>query len=98
MVSAEARRACLMPRNISTALLSLIIMAGVVSAQQKATDPNKFAVIINGPGGETAYAQQFEEWTRQLRSALTDKFGFDGKNIRILSEKADAGNARSTAE
>src|SRR6185295_3963128 len=49
-------------------------------------------------GGELAYAQQFEEWTAKLRSALTEKFGFDGKNIRVLSEKADAGNTRATAE
>src|SRR5262249_9416084 len=42
--------------------------------------------------------QQFEEWTRQLRSALTGKFGFDDKNIRILSEKDEAGTPRATAE
>ena len=58
-------------------------------------DGNKFVLIINGPGGESAYAQQFEEWSTQLRSALTEKLGFDGKNIRVLSEK---GEPRATAE
>ena len=67
----------------------------MVSAQTKAIDSNKFAVIIDGPGGEQAYTQQFEEWTGQLHSALTEKFGFDGKNIRVLSEK---GNTQATAE
>ena len=66
-------------------------------AQKKAApvDPNKFVLIIDGPGGEAAYAQQFEEWTGQLRTALTEKFGFESKNIEVLSEK---GEARATAE
>jgi len=77
--------------------LSFILMAGVASAQKKPVpiDPNKFVLIINGPGGEAAYARQFEEWTEQLRSSLAEKFGFDRRNIRVLSEK---GNARATAE
>ena len=78
------------------AFLWLVLTAGVVCAQKPApVDPNKFALIINGPGGETAYAQQFEEWTTQLRTALSEKFGFDAKNIRVLAEK---GEARATAE
>jgi hypothetical protein len=59
--------------------------ASVVCAQR--ADPNKFAVIINGPGGEPAYAKQFEEWTRQLSGVLAERFGFDSKNVRLLSDK-----------
>ena len=81
---------------IFCAFLWVVFMAGVACAQKAApVDPNKFALIINGPGGETAYAQQFEEWTTQLRTALSEKFGFDAKNIRVLAEK---GEARATAE
>lgn len=41
----------------------LLLAAGVASAQKKQAplDPNKFAVIINGAGGEPVYAKQFEE-------------------------------------
>src|SRR5262245_36497627 len=77
------------------ALCAFLWLPAVVPAQKKAIDANKFAVIIDGPGGEQAYTQQFEEWTGQLRSALTEKFGFDGKNIRVLSEKT---TPRATAE
>ena len=79
------------------AFLSLVLTPGMASAQKKLipVDPNKFVLIINGPGGESAYAQQFEEWTTQLRTALTEKFGFEAKNVRVLSEK---GEARATAE
>lgn len=82
------------------ALLSLVLMVGLAMAQKKTApvDANKFAVIINGPGGEPAYAKQFEEWTTQLSSALSGKLGFDSKNIRVLSEKAEGGSPRATAE
>src|ERR1051326_451694 len=76
-------------------LFWLLVFAGVVSAQKNSVDPNKFAVIIDGPGGEEVYAHQFDQWTDQLRSSLAEKFGFDRRNIRVLSEK---GEQRATAE
>jgi hypothetical protein len=80
-------------QKLFCAFCAFLWLPGSASAQK--VDPNKFALIINGPGGESAYTQQFEEWTGQLRTALSEKFGFDGKNIRILSEK---GEVRATAE
>ena len=53
------------------------------SAQTKG-DSNKFAVIINGAGGEAVYAKQFEEWTGQLSSVLSAKLGFDAKQLTVL--------------
>ncbi|HJT27853.1 MAG TPA: hypothetical protein VJ784_10630 [Pyrinomonadaceae bacterium] len=47
-------------------------------------DPNKFAVIVNGAGGEEVYAKQFEEWTGQLSSVLSSRFGFDTKQLTVL--------------
>lgn len=86
---------------IICAFLWLVLVAGVASAQKKQAplDPNKFAVIINGAGGEPVYAKQFEEWTGQLSAALSERFGFDSKQIRVLTEKpADASIPRATAE
>ncbi len=74
-----------MRRHIASIVL-VLLAASAVSAQR--VDPNKFAVIINGPGGEPAYAKQFEEWTKQLSGALAERFGFDGKNVRVLSDKS----------
>src|ERR1043165_2163535 len=62
-------------------------------------DSNKFAVIINGAGGEEEYAKQFEQWTKDLTTALTQNYGFDPNKLRVLTEKpADAHALRSTAE
>jgi hypothetical protein len=55
-----------------------------VGQKKAAGDPNKFALIINGAGGEAAYAKQFEEWTTQLSSVLSERFGFAGKQVKVL--------------
>ena len=63
------------------------------------SDPNKFAVIINGASGEAAYGKQFALWTSNLDAALTGRFGFAKDRIRILTEKPSGGTgARATAE
>jgi hypothetical protein len=69
----------------------LLLLAEVVCAQttkkKSPVDPNKFAVIINGAGGEPEYAKQFEQWSKELGSVLSERFGFDSKQIRVLTEK-----------
>lgn len=67
-------------------IVFVLLAAYVVCAQK--VDQNKFAVIINGPGGEPVYAKQFDEWTKQLSGVLVERFGFDSKNVRVLSEKS----------
>lgn len=57
-----------------------MVMAESVTCGQKG-DQNKYAVIINGPGGEAVYAKQFEEWTGQLSSVLAERYGFEAKHI-----------------
>ena len=84
-------------------LLLVVFMATVVCAQapkkKSPVDPNKYAVIINGASGELEYAQQFEKWTRELSVVLSERYGFDSKQIKVLTEKpADPATARATAE
>jgi len=67
------------------------MLAGVLCAQtphkKSPVDPNKFALIINGAGGEPEYAKQFERWSKELGSVLSERFGFDSKQINVLTEK-----------
>jgi hypothetical protein len=87
----------------------IMLLACVACAQTTTTpvppkkaapvDPNKFALIINGAGGEPVYAKQFEQWTTELSSVLSERYGFDSKQVRVLTEKpVDTASARSTAE
>src|SRR5215212_4144846 len=64
--------------------LILILAFACIVCAQKSSDPNKFAIIINGAGGEAVYGKQFEEWTAQLSSVLSSRFGFDGKQLTVV--------------
>jgi hypothetical protein len=70
--------------------LAITCVAAMAQKKTVPVDANKHVLIINGPGGEATYTHQFEQWTEQLRSSLAEKFGFDRRNIRVLSEKGDA--------
>ena len=71
-----------------------------------AVDPNKFALVVAGVGGEEAYTKKFTALANQLYDALTNRLGFDEKNVYLLTETtADGAHdanlphaARSTAD
>lgn len=56
-----------------------------------ATDPNKFALIIAGVGGEETYKKKFTAQALRLREVLTGQLGFAEKNVNLLTEVAAAG-------
>lgn len=55
------------------------------------TDPNKFAVIVAGVGGEDAYKKKFTAQALRLRELLIGQFGFAEKNVYLLTEVSAAG-------
>jgi hypothetical protein len=93
-------------RSILRAVSLLTLAATVICAQvstpvRKANapiDPNKFGVIIIGPGGEDAYAQQFAQWSTDLTKVLNGRFGFGNDRLKILAEKSQPNQLRATAE
>jgi len=88
--------------HLTLAMLSAAAYAQVengVTPKDAAPDPRKFAVIISGASGEAAYARQFAQWTTNLKTVLTGRFGFAPDHIKLLTEKPGAGNtAPATAE
>src|ERR671927_1404318 len=83
MVPAQTRGLSLMKSLMAFIFCAFCAFSWPISAQTKG-DPNKFAVIVNGAGGEAVYAKQFEEWTGQLSSVLSSRFGFDTKQLTVL--------------
>src|SRR5262245_14704776 len=57
------------------------------SSQRLAPDPNKFAVIISGIGGDEAYSTRFAKWAGELRAALVERLGFAEERVTTLAEK-----------
>ena len=98
MVSKEARGVGLRMKHfgfISGLVLTLLLVPTVCAQKKVQADPNKSAVIIVGAGGEPEYAKQFEQWTMDLRSALSERFGFDTTNLTVLAN-AKATDVRDT--
>ena len=80
---------------ISGLIFTLLLVPTVCAQKKVQADPNKSAVIIVGAGGEPEYAKQFEQWTTDLRSALSDRYGFETKNLTVLAN-AKATDVRDT--
>ncbi|HEY6805678.1 MAG TPA: hypothetical protein VI306_19015 [Pyrinomonadaceae bacterium] len=91
-----------MKRAASVALLFLLtslVCAQTITPKPKLApiDPNKFAVIINGASGEEEYGKQFQQWTNDLQTALSNRYGFDVAKIIVLKEaQATAAEVRKT--
>src|SRR3989441_4445387 len=58
---------------------------------QRAVDPNKFALIVAGVGGEETYKKKFTTQALQLYDVLTNQLGFSDKNVSLLTEVAAMG-------
>ena len=61
-------------------------------------DPNKFAVVIAGVGGEQAYSKKFTEQATRLYETLINQLGFAEKNVFLLNESAAAGGPEEGSE
>jgi len=56
-------------------------------AIKKATvDPNKFALVVAGVGGEDVYTRKFTAQATRLYEILTNQLGFAEKNVFLLTE------------
>src|SRR6185503_12355158 len=54
-------------------------------------DPNKFAIVVAGVGGEESYTKKFTAQAMRLSEALTSELGVAGKNVHLLTEVAAGG-------
>lgn len=59
--------------------------------KQAPADPNKFAIIVAGVGGEEAYTKKFTAQASKLYEGLTAQLGFAAKNVFLLTETSPAG-------
>lgn len=71
----------------------------VAAKKPRATiDPNKFAIVVAGVGGEEAYTKKFTEQAAHLYDALTNRLGFDEKNVYLLTETTSGGPENGARE
>ena len=64
--------------------IPFLLPSAVCAQSTVRADPNKFAVIVTGAGGETVYTKQFEQWTTELQTALSDHYGFGAEHTKVV--------------
>lgn len=73
--------------------------ASSAAQTRQAPDRNKYALIIHGASGDSAYAKQFQEWSSRLYAALSGTFGFSEDRLKVLVEKpVNSTTAPATAD
>ena len=71
--------------------------AAPVRKPAAAVDPNKFAVVVAGVGGEEAYTKKFTAQATKLYEVLTTQLGFAAKNVFLLTESPSSGGPEDGA-
>lgn len=64
----------------------------------RAIDPNRFALVVSGVGGEEAYTRKFTAQATRLYETLTTQLGFGPKNVFLLTETTPGGPEDGTRE
>ncbi len=67
------------------------------AAKKVTADPNKFALVVAGVGGEEAYARKFTSQATRLYEVLTTQLGFAEKNVSLLIETPSSGGPEDGA-
>ena len=67
--------------------------AAAAPPQKLVPDPNKYALIISGVGGEEEYTKLFAKQSAKLKAALTDKLAFANENVTLLAESSETSKA-----
>lgn len=81
-------QACAKPANSETKAQTTEAQSPT-PAPKSIPDPNKFALIITGIGGEEEYVGKFAKWSGELKTTLLDKLGFAQENLIFLSESSE---------
>lgn len=75
----------------------LVLAIAVVLAPHPASAETRFAVIVSGASGGEKYAEQMKQWRASLEATLVSRYGFDARNVRVLTDETVTGGTTGTA-
>ena len=80
-----------------TAVIGMLLVAGVAVTARPAAADERFALVVSGVSGGDKYAESYKKWVAQLDTTLRGKLGFPGDHIVILTENG-TGSTATTRE
>jgi len=76
---------------------ALVPMLALLLAPHAASAETRFALIVSGASGGEKYAEQMKQWRASLQTTLVNRYGFDEKNVRVLTDESVAGGTTGSA-
>ncbi len=73
------------------ALAALILAPGAALAE------TRFALIVSGASGGEKYAEQMKQWRATIQSTLVDRYGFEARHVRVLTDESVSGGTTGSA-
>jgi hypothetical protein len=72
-------------------------MVALLIAAPAAWAETRFALIVSGASGGEKYAEQMKQWRATLQSTLVDRYGFEAKQVRVLTDESVTGGTTGSA-
>jgi hypothetical protein len=81
---------------MTRAWITVLLLTALLHVPQAAAE-TRFALIVSGASGGEKYAEQMKQWRATLQSALVDRYGFDAKDVRVLTDESVPGGTTGSA-
>ena len=82
-----------MARGWKTVLPVIALLLAPVAALAE----TRFALIVSGASGGEKYAEQMKQWRSTLQTTLVNRYGFDAKNVHVLTDESVTGGTTGSA-
>jgi hypothetical protein len=83
--------------TMTRAWMSVLPMVALLIAAPAAWAETRFALIVSGASGGEKYAEQMKQWRATLQSTLVDRYGFEAKQVRVLTDESVTGGTTGSA-
>jgi hypothetical protein len=83
--------------TMTRAWMSVLPMVALLGAAPAAWAETRFALIVSGASGGEKYAEQMKQWRAALQSTLVDRYGFEAKQVRVLTDESVTGGTTGSA-
>ena len=73
------------------AVIALLLAPATALAEMR------YALIVCGASGGEKYAEQMKQWRSTLQTTLVSRYGFDAKNVHVLTDESVTGGTTGSA-
>jgi hypothetical protein len=76
---------------------TILPVIALLLAPAAALAETRFALIVSGASGGEKYAEQMKQWRATLQTTLVNRYGFEAKNVHVLTDESVTGGTTGSA-